>query len=113
MPDKAILCYICSWSHGSLHVYSMVGGLVPESSVRSGWLMLFFLEGYKALQFTKEVFKHYFILFYFRYLFFAHILHPNSSFPSLLSSQFPALLSYYSSSVGLSGIGTSLYIKAD
>jgi hypothetical protein len=22
MPDRAILCYICSWSHGSLHVYS-------------------------------------------------------------------------------------------
>jgi hypothetical protein len=25
MPDKAILCYICSWSCGSLHVYSLVG----------------------------------------------------------------------------------------
>jgi hypothetical protein len=32
MPDKAILCYICSWNHGSLHVYSLVGGLVPGSS---------------------------------------------------------------------------------
>jgi hypothetical protein len=32
MPDKAILCYIYSWSHGSLHVYSLVGGLVPENS---------------------------------------------------------------------------------
>jgi hypothetical protein len=32
MPDKAILCYICSWSHGSLHVYSLVGDLVPGSS---------------------------------------------------------------------------------
>jgi hypothetical protein len=32
MPDKAILCFICSSSHGSLHVYSFVGGLVPESS---------------------------------------------------------------------------------
>ena len=21
MPDKAILCYICNWSHGPLHVY--------------------------------------------------------------------------------------------
>jgi hypothetical protein len=21
MPDKATLCYICSWSHGSVHVY--------------------------------------------------------------------------------------------
>jgi hypothetical protein len=27
MPDKAILCYICSWSH----VYSLVSGLVPGS----------------------------------------------------------------------------------
>jgi hypothetical protein len=31
MPDKAILCYICSWSHESLHVYSLVGVLVPGS----------------------------------------------------------------------------------
>jgi len=28
MPDKAILCYICDWSHQSLHMYSFVGGLV-------------------------------------------------------------------------------------
>jgi hypothetical protein len=26
MPVKAILFYICSWSHGSLHLYSLVGG---------------------------------------------------------------------------------------
>jgi hypothetical protein len=32
MPHKAILCYICSWSHGSLQVYSLVGGSVPGSS---------------------------------------------------------------------------------
>ena len=32
MSDKAILCYIRSWSHGSLHVYSLVGGLIPGSS---------------------------------------------------------------------------------
>ena len=32
MSEKAILCYIYSWSHGSLHVYSLVGGLVPGSS---------------------------------------------------------------------------------
>ena len=24
--NKAILCHICSWSHGSLHVYSLIGG---------------------------------------------------------------------------------------
>jgi hypothetical protein len=27
MPDKVILCYIIIWSHESLHVYSLVGGL--------------------------------------------------------------------------------------
>ena len=27
MPDKAILCYICSWKHGFLHVYSFVAHL--------------------------------------------------------------------------------------
>ena len=32
MLDKAILCYICIWSHDSLYVYSLVGGLVPGSS---------------------------------------------------------------------------------
>jgi hypothetical protein len=32
MPDKVILCYICSWSHGSLHMHSLVVTLVPESS---------------------------------------------------------------------------------
>jgi hypothetical protein len=34
MSDKAILCYMCIWSHDSLHAYSLVGGLVPGSS---GW----------------------------------------------------------------------------
>lgn len=28
MPDKATFCYISSWSHGSLHMYSLIGGLV-------------------------------------------------------------------------------------
>jgi hypothetical protein len=32
MSNKSILCYICSCSHESLHVYSLVGGLVPGSS---------------------------------------------------------------------------------
>jgi hypothetical protein len=47
-PNKAILCYICSWSHESLHVYSLVGGLVPGSSEGVGgssWLIFFFLRG--------------------------------------------------------------------
>jgi hypothetical protein len=30
MSDKAILCYICSWSNGSIHVYSLMGALVLE-----------------------------------------------------------------------------------
>jgi hypothetical protein len=49
---KAILCYICSWSNGSLHVYSLVGGLVPGSSGSNGWfILLFLLWGCKPLQF--------------------------------------------------------------
>jgi hypothetical protein len=36
MPDKDILCYICNWSYESLHVYSLVGGLVLGSSGGSG-----------------------------------------------------------------------------
>jgi hypothetical protein len=45
MPDKVILCYICSWSHGSLHVYPLVGSFVPGLF---GWLILFFLWGCKS-----------------------------------------------------------------
>jgi len=40
ISSKAVLCYICSQSHGSLHVNSLVGGPVPGSSRRSGWLIL-------------------------------------------------------------------------
>ena len=36
MPDKAILCYTCGWSHGFLHIYSLVSGLVPGSSGGTG-----------------------------------------------------------------------------
>jgi hypothetical protein len=42
IPDKAILCYIGSWIHGSLHVYSLVGGLVLGRSGQSYWLILVF-----------------------------------------------------------------------
>ena len=49
MANKAILCYICSWSHGSLHVYFLVGGLVPGSSRGTGWFILFLLWGCKPL----------------------------------------------------------------
>ena len=43
MANWTILCYICSWSHGSLHVYTLVGGLVPGSFGGSGWLILLFM----------------------------------------------------------------------
>jgi hypothetical protein len=36
MPDKAILYYISSWSHESLHVYSLVCGLVCGNSGGGG-----------------------------------------------------------------------------
>ena len=55
VSDKAILCYKCSWSHGSFNVYSLVGGLVPRSSGGSGWLILFFfLLGCKPLQLLQS-----------------------------------------------------------
>ena len=41
MSDKAILCYLCIWSYGSLPVHSLVGGLVPGSSGWSSQLMFF------------------------------------------------------------------------
>jgi hypothetical protein len=42
MLNKVILCHMCGQSHGSLHVYSLVGGPVPRGSRRSGqltWLL--------------------------------------------------------------------------
>ena len=48
MFSKTILSYICNWSHGSLHEYSLVCGLVPGSSGWSGWsILLCFLWGCK------------------------------------------------------------------
>jgi hypothetical protein len=50
MSDKTILYYICSWSHVSLHVYSLVGGLVPGNIRGSGWLILLvFLQGCNSI----------------------------------------------------------------
>jgi hypothetical protein len=43
MSDKAILCYLCVWSHGSLPVHLWVGVLVPGSTRWPCQLMLFFL----------------------------------------------------------------------
>jgi hypothetical protein len=50
VSHKVILFYICCWSHGSLHVYPMVGGLAPGSSGGTGWfILLFLLWGFKPL----------------------------------------------------------------
>ena len=54
MPDKAILCYICSWSHWPLLVSSLVDVLVPGSFRGSGWLILFFLWDCKPLHLQTE-----------------------------------------------------------
>jgi hypothetical protein len=55
MSDNFILCYICGWSHRSLHVYSLVDGLIPGSSVGTGWfILLFLLWGCKSLQLFRS-----------------------------------------------------------
>jgi hypothetical protein len=52
MHDKAILCYIFSWTH----VYSFVDSLVPGNSEGSGWLvLLFFPWGCKSLQLLQSL----------------------------------------------------------
>jgi hypothetical protein len=54
IPDKAILWYIYGWSLESLHVYSLVDGLVPGRSGGTGWfILLFLLWGCKLLQFLE------------------------------------------------------------
>jgi hypothetical protein len=40
VSNKSILCHICGQNHGSLHVYSLVGGSVPRSSGVSGLLIV-------------------------------------------------------------------------
>ena len=42
---QAILCYICIWSHGSLQVHFLVGGLASKRTGLSGRPMLFFRWG--------------------------------------------------------------------
>jgi hypothetical protein len=55
MPDKTILCYICGWSHESLHLYYLVGSFSPGSSGVFVWLIiLFFLWGSKPLQLLQS-----------------------------------------------------------
>jgi len=53
VPNKTILCYISSWSHGSVHVYSLDGGLDLGSS---RWSMLF-LWDCKTLQLLQSFLK--------------------------------------------------------
>jgi hypothetical protein len=56
MPDNAIFCYTCSWSHGPLCVYSLVGNLISGSSgvggvsVSSKLILLFFPWSCNPLQ---------------------------------------------------------------
>jgi hypothetical protein len=45
LSDKAILCYICFWNHGSLQVHSSVVDLDSWRTWWSGQLMLFFQWG--------------------------------------------------------------------
>jgi hypothetical protein len=55
MSDKIFLCYICSWSHGSLHLYSLVGSFVPWSS-GGVWLVDIVLpKGCKPLQLLQAI----------------------------------------------------------
>jgi hypothetical protein len=58
MFDKTIVCYMCSCSHGSFHVYFLVGGLVPGNSGDSGWfIMLFSLLVCKYIQLPSPFFN--------------------------------------------------------
>jgi len=51
MFNEVPIYYACRWSHGSVHVYSPDGDLVPGNS---GWLVLLFLWGCKALQLLQS-----------------------------------------------------------
>jgi hypothetical protein len=56
MPDMVIFSYMLCRTHGSLHVYSLVGGLVPESSVDSiSLILLFYLWGCKPFQMLQTL----------------------------------------------------------
>jgi hypothetical protein len=55
IPDNIILCYIWGWSHGSLHVYSLVDDLVPRISGCTDWfILLFLLWGCKPLHLLQS-----------------------------------------------------------
>ena len=44
MLNKVIFCYICNWSHGLIHEFSLIGGLVHGSFGGTCWLILVFLS---------------------------------------------------------------------
>jgi hypothetical protein len=48
LSGKAIFCYMCMWSHGSLQVYSLDGGLDSGRTGWSGQPMLFFQWDFNA-----------------------------------------------------------------
>jgi hypothetical protein len=54
IPKKAIFYYIWGWSHGSLHLNSLLSGFVSGSPGGFGWLVLFFLWGCKPLQLLQS-----------------------------------------------------------
>jgi len=57
MPKSDILFYICGWNHGSVHVYSLVSGLIHGSFGMSCWLILLvFLWGCKLCQLLQSFF---------------------------------------------------------
>jgi hypothetical protein len=51
MSDKSNFCYICIWSHVSLHVCAINYGLVPGTSGCPSSLILFIQWGCNTLQF--------------------------------------------------------------
>jgi hypothetical protein len=56
MPDEGILCYIYTWNHEHLDVYTLVDSLFPRNFEGLGWLiLLFFLWCCEALQLLKSL----------------------------------------------------------
>jgi hypothetical protein len=55
MSHKAILCYKCGWSHGTLQLYSLVGGLVPGSSGGGSGSLILLLQPLQVLQFFSTL----------------------------------------------------------
>jgi hypothetical protein len=60
MTNKAILCYICCWSHGPIYVYPLVGGLVSERSGGGIWLVEVdnFLDRYQVPKLNQDKISH-------------------------------------------------------